>query len=66
MMLATTTGKKLNLSNISQKHSESSNVITGFGYALDDLFENENVNMDTIIRKEIEQDVSSPFKSPNK
>lgn len=65
MALAVSTGKKLNLTNIAQTHNRS-NVITGFGYALDDLFENEEVNMDTIVKKEVEPESASPFRSPNK
>lgn len=37
MAISVTTGRKL---NIASKSSSSSNVITGFGYALMDIFEN--------------------------
>ena len=36
LAISVTTGKKLNIS----KNNTSSNVITGFGYALMDIFEN--------------------------
>lgn len=65
LALAHSTGKKLNLSGITSRQS-GSNVITGFGYALDDLFENEDVNMDTVVKKELEMDGASPFRSPKR
>lgn len=39
-------------------------MITGFGYALDDIFENNEINMQTLIKKEVEIESSSPFRSP--
>ncbi len=47
MAISVTTGRKL---NIAGKNSSSSNVITGFGYALMDIFENQFVDMDSIVK----------------
>jgi hypothetical protein len=40
-----TIGRKLTL----EKENTNSNIITGFGYSLLDLFENQYVDMDTIV-----------------
>ena len=40
-----TIGRKLAL----EKENTNSNIITGFGYSLLDLFENQYVDMDTIV-----------------
>lgn len=62
MAISVTTGRKL---NIASKSSSSSNVITGFGYALMDIFENQFVDMDSIVKKNDEiEEVKSPFISP--
>ena len=42
-------------------------MITGFGYAMLDIFENQFVDMDTIVKRKDEiQEVRSPFASPKK
>jgi carbonic anhydrase/acetyltransferase-like protein (isoleucine patch superfamily) len=64
MAISVTTGRKLNITN---KNSTASNVITGFGYALMDIFENQFVDMDSIVKKNDEiEEVKSPFISPAK
>ena len=64
MAISVTTGRKL---NITGKNNTSSNVITGFGYALMDVFENQFVDMDSIVKKNDEiEEVKSPFVSPAK
>ena len=50
LAISVTTGRKINVS----KSSTSSNVITGFGYALIDLFENQFVDMDSIVKRKNE------------
>lgn len=61
MAISVTTGKKLSIS----KTSNNTNVITGYGYALMDVFENQFVDMDSIVKKKIEiVEVKSPFLSP--
>jgi len=65
MAITVTTGKKLTVN----KNPNASNVIPGFGYAMMDIFENEFVDMDSIIKaKETppEEVKTSPFKSPSK
>jgi hypothetical protein len=65
LAIQVTTGKKLNL----DKPNTSSNIITGFGYSLLDLFENQFVDMDTIVsNKEASkpEEQRSPFVSPKK
>ena len=64
LAISVTTGRKLNIAN---KQSNSSNVIPGFGYALMDIFENQFVDMESIVKRvdEIEE-VKSPFISPAK
>ena len=65
LAIQVTTGKKRNL----DKPNTSSNIITGFGYSLLDLFENQFVDMDTIVsNKEASkpEEQRSPFKSPKK
>jgi hypothetical protein len=45
-----------------KKNPRASNVIPGFGYALMDIFENEFVDMDSIIKvKDQIEEVKSPF-----
>ena len=64
MAISVTTGKKLNIN----KNANASNIIPGFGYALMDIFENDFVDMDSIVKaKDFEvEEVKSPFKSPRK
>lgn len=64
LAISVTTGRKL---NIASKSQSGSNVITGFGYALMDLFENQFVDMESIVKKNDEiEEVKSPFISPAK
>jgi hypothetical protein len=61
MAITVTTGQKLKIN----KNPNASNVIPGFGYALMDIFENEFVDMDSIIKvKDQIEEEKSPFKSP--
>ena len=63
MAISVTTGKKLNI----KKNENASNIIPGFGYALMDIFENDFVDMDSIMKaKDQIEEVKSPFKSPKK
>lgn len=64
LAIQVTTGQKINL----DKPITSNNVITGFGYALLDLFENGFVDMDSIVRSKDEAipEARSPFASPKK
>lgn len=63
MAISVTTGKKLSI----KKNANASNIIPGFGYALMDIFENDFVDMDSIVKsKNIIEEVKSPFKSPTK
>ena len=64
LAIQVTTGRKLNL----DKPNTSSNIITGFGYSMLDIFENQFVDMDTIItNKESKvEEHKSPFASPKK
>ena len=63
LAISVTTGKKLNLN----KNRDSTNIIPGFGYALMDLFENQYVDMDSIVKKKDEiEEVKSPFLSPSR
>ena len=64
LAIQVTTGRKLNL----DKPNTSSNIITGFGYSMLDIFENQFVDMDTIItHKESKvEEHKSPFASPKK
>jgi len=63
LAISVTTGKKLSV----KKNQNASNVIPGFGYALLDFFENEFVDMDSVIQQKNEiEEVKSPFKSPSK
>jgi hypothetical protein len=63
MAITVTTGRKLTVN----KNPNASNVIPGFGYAMMDIFENEFVDMDSIVKvkNQIEEE-KSPFKSPLK
>jgi len=62
LAISVTTGRKLNIGN---KSNSSANVITGFGYALMDIFENQYVDMDSIVKRKDEiEEVKSPFISP--
>ena len=63
MAITVTTGRKL----VVRKNPNASNVIPGFGYAMMDIFENEFVDMNSIVKAKdrIEED-KSPFKSPSK
>ena len=63
LAISVTTGRKL---NIAGKSNTGSNVITGFGYALMDLFENQFVDMDSIVKNDEIEEVKSPFISPAK
>ncbi len=63
MAISVTTGKKLSI----KKNQNASNIIPGFGYALMDIFENDFVDMDSIMKaKNTIEEVKSPFKSPRK
>lgn len=62
--LSITSGKKLSAA-IYQKQRQSY-VIPCFGYALVDLFENKDVDMDTIIKKPESSEMKSPFASPSR
>lgn len=65
LAIQVTTGTKLDLS----KPNTSSNIITGFGYAMLDIFENQFVDMESIVKnKEIfeQEEPKSPFSSPKK
>ena len=64
MAIQVTTGRKINL----DKPNTSSNIITGFGYSILDLFENQFVDMNTIVHTKDAQvvEVRSPFASPKK
>ena len=64
LALSITSGKKLNLSSLNK--ARQSYVIPGFGYALMDMFENKDVDMDTIATKTKNEEVVSPFKSPTR
>lgn len=46
MAISVTTGKKLKIN----KNENASNIIPGFGYALMDIFENDFVDMDSIVK----------------
>ena len=61
--ITVTTGRKLKI----DKNPYASNVIPGFGYALMDMFENEFVDMDSIVKvKDQIEETKSPFTSPKK
>lgn len=63
MAISVTTGKKLSIN----KNERASNIIPGFGYAVMDIFENDYVDMDSIVKaKDQIEEVKSPFKSPKK
>lgn len=63
MAISVTTGKKLSIN----KNERASNIIPGFGYAVMDIFENDFVDMDSIVKaKDQIEEVKSPFKSPKK
>jgi len=63
MAISVTTGKKLSIN----KNANASNIIPGFGYAIMDIYENDFVDMDSIVRaKDCIEEVKSPFKSPRK
>ena len=63
MAISVTTGRKLTI----KKNANASNIIPGFGYALMDIFENDFVDMDSIVKaKDVIEEVKSPFKSPTK
>jgi hypothetical protein len=70
LAIQVTIGRKLALT----KQQTTNNVITGFGYSMIDIFENQFVDMDSIVQSkngvltglgEIEE-VQSPFASPKK
>ena len=46
MAISVTTGKKLTIN----KNPNASNIIPGFGYALMDIFENQFVDMESIVK----------------
>lgn len=64
LAIQVTTGKKINL----DKPNTSSNIITGFGYSILDIFENQFVDMSTIVHSKEDKIVEarSPFASPKK
>ena len=63
MAITVTTGRKLKIN----KNPFASNVIPGFGYAMMDIFENEFVDMDSIVKvKDQIEEAKSPFTSPQK
>jgi hypothetical protein len=64
LALSITSGKKLSQESLNK--ARQSYVITGFGYALVDIFENRNVDMDTIIKKPQSDEAKSPFASPSR
>ena len=64
LALSITSGRKLTPALLNKQRQ--SYVIPGFGYALMDLFENKNVDMDTIVKKIEHDDPRSPFRSPNR
>lgn len=58
MAITVTTGRKLKIN----KNPNQSNVIPGFGYSLMDIFENEFVDMDSIVKvKDQIEETKSPF-----
>ena len=58
-----TIGRKLSLN----KQPTTANVITGFGYSMLDIFENQFVDMESIVKKNDEiEEVKSPYASPKK
>lgn len=63
LAISVTTGKKLAI-----QKPKSSNVIPGFGYAMMDIFENQFVDMNSIVDTELEikEETRSPFSSPKK
>lgn len=63
MAISVTTGRKLRVN----KNANASNVIPGFGYAICDLFENQYVDMDSIVKtKDTIEEEKSPYASPAK
>ena len=63
MAITVTTGKKIEVN----RKPNASNVIPGFGYAMMDIFENEFVDMASIVKvKDHIVEEKSPFKSPSK
>lgn len=63
LAVSITKGKKLSLSSGKERQSY---VITGFGYALMDFFENKIVDMEQIQQHKNEiKEVKSPFLSPS-
>ena len=64
LALSITYGKKISASTLNK--SRSSYVIPGFGYALMDIFENKEVDMDTIVMKPPPEEAKSPFISPSR
>lgn len=63
MAISVTTGRKISV----KKNQNASNVIPGFGYALMDIFENQYVDMESIVKaKDKISDCKSPFQSPKK
>lgn len=63
LAVSITKGKKLSLSSAKERQSY---VITGFGYALMDVFENKIVDMEEIQQhKQTIHEVKSPFMSPS-
>jgi hypothetical protein len=51
LAISVTSGKKFNIQGIQNKERQSY-IIPGFGYSMLDLFENGNINMDDIIKKD--------------
>mmetsp|Transcript_25097 Transcript_25097/g.17756 ORF Transcript_25097/g.17756 Transcript_25097/m.17756 type:complete len:199 (+) Transcript_25097:1465-2061(+) len=65
LAISVTTGKRPKISE--QRGKNTSNIIPGFGYAMLDIFENEFVDMESIIRRPDEvEETASPFVSPGK
>jgi hypothetical protein len=64
LALSITTGKKLSMAKLNKQRP--SYVIPGFGYALMDVFENDDVDMDSITKRPAIEESKSPFKSPTR
>jgi hypothetical protein len=63
LAIQVTIGRKLSLN----KQPTTANVITGFGYSMLDIFENQFVDMESIVKKNDEiEEVKSPYASPKK
>ena len=63
LAISVTTGKNLDV-----KKSKHANVIPGFGYAMMDIFENQFVDMESIVKTQLEvvEETRSLFSSPKK